>query len=77
MEKAMAYQMKHVPANGDEGRTDGAQFVRPWTAKQAAAFLGISLRHTYDLARKGEIPAKKRGRKWYFSPAKLSEWAGV
>lgn len=69
--------MVHVPVNVDEVMIGGKPFVKPWNAKQAAAFLGMSRRHTYDLARAGVLPATKRGRKWYFSPEKLREWVGV
>lgn len=50
---------------------------RPWCAKEAAEFLGISIRYTYELARTGALPATKRGRRWYFSPAELYRWVGM
>ena len=50
---------------------------RPWTAKEAAAFLGFSPRYVYQLARDGVLPAKKRGRKWFFSPSALRDWVGM
>ena len=53
------------------------EITRPWSVQEAADFLGYSLRHTYELARTGVLPATKRGRKWFFSPQKVRSWAGM
>ncbi len=52
-------------------------YERPIGAKEAAAWLGISLRCLLEFARTGQIPAVKRGGRWYFSRKKLADWAGV
>jgi DNA repair protein RadD len=44
------------------------------SAAQAAEFLGLSLIILRQQARKGLIPARKQGRRWIFSRARLEEW---
>lgn len=52
-------------------------YDRPIGAKEAAAWLGISLCTLLEFCRTGQIPAVKRGGRWYFSRKKLADWAGV
>lgn len=49
---------------------------RMWNAREVAYFLDISERETYELTRKGILPASKCGRRWIYSPAKIKQWAG-
>lgn len=44
------------------------------SAAQAAELLGLSLIILRRQARKGVIPARKQGRRWIFSRARLEEW---
>jgi len=40
----------------------------------AARFLGVSSTTIYKLARAGEIPARRVGKEWRFSHARLMRW---
>ena len=40
----------------------------------AATLLGVSTTTTYNLARKGEIPATRVGREWRFARSNLIQW---
>lgn len=40
----------------------------------AARFLGVSSTTIYKLARAGEIPARRVGKEWRFSHARLTKW---
>jgi len=42
--------------------------------EQAAAFLGAKVRTLAQMARDGEVPAKKVGREWRFSRPGLHDW---
>jgi excisionase family DNA binding protein len=44
------------------------------SAAQAAEFLGLSVMILRRHARNGGIPARKQGRRWVFSRARLEEW---
>ncbi len=44
------------------------------SAAQAAEFLGLSVIILRRHARNGVIPARKQGRRWVFSRARLEEW---
>jgi excisionase family DNA binding protein len=44
------------------------------SAAQAAEFLGLSVMILRRQARNGVIPARKQGRRWVFSRARLKEW---
>jgi DNA repair protein RadD len=44
------------------------------SAAQAAEFLGLSVMILRRQARNGVIPARKQGRRWVFSRARLEKW---
>lgn len=46
------------------------------TIQEAAKALGIGLNLTYDLVRKGEIPARRLGRRWVVLRQPFQEMMG-
>jgi excisionase family DNA binding protein len=42
---------------------------------EAAAMLGITVRRLAALTHRGEIPARRIGNQWHYSPARLREWS--
>ena len=56
---------------------NNATYDRPLNTKMAAHYLNMSERWLRELVKRGEIRATKHGRKLYFSPRELAEWAGV
>jgi excisionase family DNA binding protein len=45
-----------------------------YTVRQVAGLLGLNLGITYELVRKGEIPAKRLGRRWLVPRAAFHAW---
>lgn len=45
-----------------------------YTVRQVAGMLGLALGMTYDLVRRGEIPAKRLGRRWLVPRAAFHTW---
>lgn len=45
-----------------------------WTDRQVAAAFGMPLKRIQQLARDGELPALKLGRKWRFDPDAIRAW---
>ena len=45
-----------------------------YTVREVSAALGLSLGITYELIRKGEIPAKRLGRRWLVPRAAFHAW---
>ncbi|MQA13653.1 MAG: helix-turn-helix domain-containing protein [Pseudonocardiaceae bacterium] len=45
-----------------------------YTVPQVSALLGINLGATYDLCRKGEIPAKRLGKRWVIPRQLFHDW---
>lgn len=45
-----------------------------YTVRQVAGLLGLNLGTTYDLIRKGEIPAKRLGRRWLVPRESFHAW---
>ncbi len=45
-----------------------------WTSKEAAEYFKTTVASLEQLARRGEVPAKKVGRHWRFSAAALKRW---
>ena len=43
------------------------------TVEEAAAILGISHRHGYEMVRRGELPALRLGQRWVIVRARLEE----
>ncbi|GAA4862283.1 helix-turn-helix domain-containing protein [Actinomycetospora straminea] len=48
--------------------------LQVYTVRQVAAALGINLGITYELIRKGEIPAKRLGRRWLVPREAFHAW---
>jgi excisionase family DNA binding protein len=63
---------------GLDGQEDPAGICRPMpdvlTMKEAAAWLRLSERSLYELARNRRLPAAQLGGKWLFPRAKLERW---
>lgn len=47
---------------------------RTWTAQDVADFLQVSKGTVYTLAANGEIPCRKVGDRYIFSPAAIARW---
>lgn len=47
------------------------------SASEAAALLKLNVKRVQALAREGQLPAKRVGRKWLFSRARLEAMVGV
>jgi excisionase family DNA binding protein len=45
-----------------------------FSAKEAAAYLGVSRDSVYDLCRAGKVPGFKVGGQWRFSKSELDAW---
>ena len=45
-----------------------------WTSAQAAAALQVCDKTVLSMAKRGELPARKVGRVWRFSPDALRDW---
>jgi excisionase family DNA binding protein len=48
--------------------------VETYTIHQIASLLDICETLAYDMVRKGEIPAKRLGRRWVVSRARFTAW---
>lgn len=48
-----------------------------WTSEEAAEYFKTSVASMEQLARRGEVPAKKVGRHWRFSASALKKWFGT
>lgn len=46
------------------------------TADEVAEMLGLGRNQVYDGASRGEIPARRVGRRWIFSRAAILAWLG-
>ena len=72
--------MRKVDAksNAAGAQADGEPtFARPLTPDKAAEYLKISKRTVVELARREEIPARKIGGRWRFSPSELAHYMGI
>lgn len=47
---------------------------RIWSSTEAGAYLGLTKRQVERLAAAGELPGRKIGRYWKFSPRVLERW---
>lgn len=45
-----------------------------YTVRQVAALLGLNVGMTYELVRRGEIPAKRLGRRWLVPRESFHAW---
>ncbi len=63
-------------ANNDQVKSEPA-YARPLTPDEAADYLKVSKRTVLELARRGEIPGRKIGNRWRFSPSQLARFMGI
>lgn len=52
-------------------------YARPLTPDEAADYLKVSKRTVLELARRGEIPGRKIGNRWRFSPSQLARYMEI
>lgn len=50
---------------------------RPMKTADVARFLGQSERNVLRMVHNGQIPAKRLGSQWYYSPRKIAELVGM
>ncbi len=62
-----------MPTNA-EVKTTSVIFERLLTLKEAADLLGMHWKTVEVLARRGQIPATKIGKRWRFRTSLLDEW---
>ncbi len=65
--------------DNENGRAaqDAIAYARPLTPEEAAEYLKVSKRTLLDLARRGQIPGRKIGNRWRFSPTQLAGFMGI
>jgi excisionase family DNA binding protein len=68
------------PQRRKEGSMDGQgtiRFDRPMKTAEVAKYLGLSEHQVRLMVRDGQIPAKKLGHCWYYSPGRIARLVGM
>ena len=56
-----------------DGKLGIADVRRPLKTAEVAAYLGQTPRNVLRMVQNGQIPAKRLGSQWYYSPRKIAE----
>jgi excisionase family DNA binding protein len=54
-----------------------ARTNRPLSAQEVSRYLGLCERQVLRKVHNGQIPAKKLGHNWYYSPRKIAQPVGM
>lgn len=60
-----------------DGKLGIADVRRPLKTAEVAAYLGQTPRNVLRMVQNGQIPAKRLGSQWYYSPRKIAELVGM
>lgn len=57
--------------------SDISQIKRPLRTQDVSQYLGLCERQVLRMVHNGQIPAKKFGHNWYYSPKKIAQLVGM
>ncbi len=61
----------------EEQTPDLSQMNRPLSTQEVSWYLGLCERQVLRMVHNGQIPAKKFGHNWYYSPRKIAQLVGM